>query len=99
LPTFHIILLGLGEDGHRASLFPGTAAASETERLVVASHVDKLNAHRLTLTLPVLNHAERVIFLVDGKSKSVIVKEILGATNLSPYPAATSSTHTTIWLG
>ncbi len=88
LPTFNIVLLGLGEDGHTASLFPGSAAATETERLVVASRVEKLNAYRLTLTLPVLNHADRVIFLVAGKSKSAIVKEILGTDNVSPYPAA-----------
>jgi 6-phosphogluconolactonase len=100
LPTFHIVLLGLGEDGHTASLFPGSAAASETERLVIAAHVEKLNADRLTLTLPVLNHAERVIFLVDGKSKSATVKEILGATNVSPYPAAQvkHAVHVLEWL-
>ncbi|MGH7817065.1 MAG: 6-phosphogluconolactonase, partial [Candidatus Binatia bacterium] len=100
LPTFHIVLLGLGEDGHTASLFPGSAAASETERLVVAARVDKLNAHRLTLTLPVLNHAERVIFLVEGKSKAAIVKEILGTTNVSPYPAAQvkHAVHVLEWL-
>ena len=88
LPTFNIVLLGLGEDGHTASLFPGSAAASETERLVVAARIDKLNQYRLTLTLPVLNHAERVIFLVDGKSKAAIVKEVLGTTEISPFPAA-----------
>lgn len=100
LPTFHIVLLGLGEDGHTASLFPGSAAASETERLVVASHVEKLNAYRLTLTLTVLNHAERVIFLVDGKSKSAIVKEVLGTTNASAYPAARvkDAVHVLEWL-
>lgn len=100
LPTFHIVLLGLGEDGHTASLFPGSAAASETERLVIAAHVEKLNAYRLTLTLPVLNHAERVMFLVDGKSKSAIVKEILGTTNVSRYPAAQVkyANHVLAWM-
>lgn len=100
LPRFNLVLLGLGEDGHTASLFPGSAAASETKRLVVASHIEKLNAYRLTLTLPVLNHADRVIFLVDGKSKSAIVKEIIGTTNVSPYPAAQvkQANHSLAWM-
>jgi len=100
LPRFNIVLLGLSEDGHTASLFPGSPAATEAERLVVASHVEKLNAYRLTLTLPVLNHADRVIFLVDGESKSAVVKEILGTTNVLPFPAAQvkHANHVLAWM-
>jgi 6-phosphogluconolactonase len=76
-PRFDLILLGLGEDGHTASLFPGSDALKETKRLVAATYVAKLNAHRLTLTLPVLNHGAVVLFLVAGASKAPVVKEIL----------------------
>ena len=77
LPRFSLVLLGMGDDGHTASLFPHTPALSETTRLVVANYVKKLDAHRLTLTLPVINHAAHVIFLISGESKAAILKEVL----------------------
>ena len=89
LPRFDLILLGLGEDGHTASLFPGTEALNDAQHLAAAVYVEKLKAHRLTLTLPVLNEGAEVVFLVAGASKAAVVKEVLGgqaaATN---YPAA-----------
>lgn len=89
LPRFDLILLGLGEDGHTASLFPGTEALKENKRLVAANFVDKLNAHRLTLTLPVLNNAANILFLITGASKTAIVEELLGVTpRTANYPAA-----------
>lgn len=88
LPRFDLILLGLGEDGHTASLFPGTAALNERERLVTANFVARLSAHRLTLTLPVLNHAAQVLFLVAGKSKATIVKELFATESGAGLPAA-----------
>lgn len=89
LPRFDLILLGLGEDGHTASLFPNSAVLNEREHLVAASYVEKFQAHRLTLTLPVINAAAQVIFLVAGQSKSAIIKEILGSdSRLCSYPAA-----------
>ncbi len=88
LPRFDLVLLGLGEDGHTASLFPGSSALKETEHWVAAVYVDKLRSHRLTLTLPVINAAVHVAFLVAGASKAAIVKEILGSANASSYPAA-----------
>lgn len=75
-PKFDLILLGLGEDGHTASLFPGTTALSQIEHWVVANHVEKLAADRLTLTFPVLNAARRVLFLCSGASKAPVIKEI-----------------------
>lgn len=71
-----LILLGMGEDGHTASLFPGTTALGEHERWVVANHVPKLNTWRLTLTWPVLNAARAVAFLVNGAAKRPIVEEV-----------------------
>ena len=78
-PRFDLIYLGLGEDGHTASLFPGSAALSENQRWVTIAYVERLQAHRLTLTLPVINAAAQITFLVSGKSKSAIVKRLLGA--------------------
>ena len=89
LPRFDLIFLGMGEDGHTASLFPGSKLLDDNKHLVATEYVDKLAAHRLTLTLPVLNQSAQVIFLVAGKSKAPIVAEVLGATARSPsLPAA-----------
>src|SRR5262245_36302141 len=76
-PRFDLVMLGLGEDGHTASLFPGTSAPNETTRFVVAVWVEKFKMYRLTLTLPVLNHSAEVLFLVAGPSKAGILKEVL----------------------
>ena len=76
-PRFDLILLGTGPDGHTASLFPGTAALNETQRLVVANWVPKFNTHRITFTFPVLNAAACVIFLASGPDKAAILHEIL----------------------
>jgi 6-phosphogluconolactonase len=89
LPRFDLILLGLGEEGHTASLFPGSAALAESKRMVAAHYVEKLKAHRLTLTLPVLNHGAEVVFLVAGSNKAEIVKEVLAGGGVPPeLPAA-----------
>jgi 6-phosphogluconolactonase len=69
-PHFDLILLGMGDDGHTASLFPGSAALLEEERWVVANWAEKLGTWRLTFTLPVLNAARRVAFLVAGADKA-----------------------------
>ena len=86
-PRFDLVLLGLGEDGHTASLFPGTAALNESARLAAANWVEKLHTFRLTLTFPVLNHAAEVVFLVSGAGKSEVVKEILGASGQASFPS------------
>ncbi len=76
-PAFDLVLLGMGDDGHTASLFPDTAALAETERWAVANHVEKLDAWRLTLTAPAINHAAHVAFLVAGAAKAERLREVL----------------------
>ncbi len=76
-PAFDLILLGIGEDGHTASLFPGSRALSERKRLAAAVVVDEKKHDRITLTLPVINHAEHVIFFVTGENKAPVLKKII----------------------
>ena len=77
VPRFDLILLGMGDDGHTASLFPGTAAIHETEAWVVAHYVDKLKADRLTFTPPLLNAGRGVVFLVGGVGKAETLARVL----------------------
>lgn len=77
LPLFDLILLGLGPDGHTASLFPGTAALQEKSKLVVANWVEKFNTYRITFTIPVLNTGRRVAFLVSGTDKAPALQAVL----------------------
>lgn len=87
-PRFDLILLGIGDDGHTASLFPETSALEVADRLVVANPVPKLNTIRITLTAPVLNTARAVNFLVAGEGKAEALKEILeGDADPRRYPA------------
>jgi 6-phosphogluconolactonase len=80
LPRFDLILLGMGPDGHTASLFPKTIALQEKSRLIVANWVDKFKTHRITFTLPVLNNAAVVTFLVGGADKAETLREVLEGT-------------------
>jgi 6-phosphogluconolactonase len=77
LPRFDLVLLGLGAEGHTASLFPGTRALAENQRLVVSNWIGKLFADRITLTPPVLNNAACVVFIVSGEDKATALKAIL----------------------
>ena len=76
-PRFDLVLLGMGADGHTASLFPGTSALREQERWVVANHVPSLNTWRITLTASALNAAANILFLVAGAGKAAMVKSVL----------------------
>ena len=72
-----VVLLGMGDDGHTASLFPGTAALGETKHRCVANHVPKLGAWRITLTAPFINRSRGVMILVSGESKAKRLEEVL----------------------
>lgn len=88
VPRFDLILLGMGPDGHTASLFPGTEGLKEKSRLVIANWVEKLKTHRLSFTLPVLNAAHTVAFLVSGTDKAPALKAVLeGNDPGEQYPA------------
>ena len=76
-PEFDLVLLGLGDDGHTASLFPHTPALDAGAAWVAANRVDKLGATRITLTAPALNHARQVLFLVSGRSKAARLAEVV----------------------
>jgi 6-phosphogluconolactonase len=77
LPRFDLIFLGMGPDGHTASLFPGSPALEERTAWVTPNFAAQLNSHRLTLTLPVLNAAAHIIFLVAGADKAETLRQVL----------------------
>jgi 6-phosphogluconolactonase len=77
IPMFDLVILGMGEDGHTASLFPGSKLLKETIRLVVPVYLSKPTRNRITLTFPILNNAAQILFLVAGRSKAAILSEIL----------------------
>jgi 6-phosphogluconolactonase len=81
VPAFDLILLGIGEDGHTASLFPGTEALEEIKKLAVAVKLNEIFHDRVTLTLPVLNRAEKVVFLATGRRKAEILRRVIGEQN------------------
>jgi len=76
-PRFDLVALGMGDDGHTASLFPHTEALREITRLVTANHVPQKDTWRITLTWPVIDHASSVFFLIAGEDKAAVLKEVL----------------------
>lgn len=88
IPVFDLILLGLGQDGHTVSLFPGSEASLDNDHLAVPSHSESSGNWRVTVTMPVLNNATYILFLVSGKSKSGIVSKILSGGRKHLYPAS-----------
>ena len=88
---FDVVLLGMGEDGHTASLFPGTAALSVRDRAAVANHVEKLDSWRLTMTYPVFENSRHVWFLACGAGKAdIILPNVTEAAILSRQEMTTN---------
>jgi 6-phosphogluconolactonase len=87
-PRFDVVTLGMGDDGHTASLFPHTEAIHEMGRLVVANQVPQKDTWRVTLTWPVINHAREVFFLIEGAAKAAPLKEVfLGPKDVERLPS------------
>ena len=100
-PQFDLVFLGMGDDGHTASLFPGTDAVHDFENLVAAPWVEKFNSHRITITPKVINNSDRVIFLVKGEEKAdALVRVLEGEKDIDRYPAqVVNPTHgSVLWL-
>ena len=86
-PIFHLVFLGMGVEGHTASLFPGSPLLRETSRWVSTPVVPQLGKRRMTLTLPVLEAAQRVLFLIAGQDKAATLREVLLGHSQPPLPA------------
>ena len=98
-PRFDLIFLGIGEEGHTASLFPGTTALKENSRLVVGNWVEKLKTNRITFTFPVLNNAAVVMILVSGAKKAPILKQIFTSADQEiPVQRVLPSHGRLLWL-
>lgn len=76
-PRFDLVFLGMGPDGHTASLFPGSPALQEKDRLVVSNWVEKFKTDRITMTFPVINHAAFVMFMASGPDKAQPLRDVL----------------------
>jgi 6-phosphogluconolactonase len=100
IPVFDLILLGMGPDGHTASLFPGSAALHDTSAAVVANWVEKFNAFRITFTYPTINAARHVAFLITGLDKAPVLNHVLTDANKTQYPSqGVHPTHGTLdWM-
>jgi 6-phosphogluconolactonase len=98
-PRFDLIILGLGPDGHTASLFPGTEGLKEQHKLVIANRVEKFNTFRISFTYPVLNKASEVMFLISGPDKADAVYQVLkGAIPPLPAQAVQPTNGKLLWM-
>jgi len=93
-----LILLGIGDDGHTASLFPGTAALEEMTRRVVANFVPKLNAWRLTFTFPLINHARHILVLVGASKSPRLIERVLAGDQQFPAARVNPSAGEVTWM-
>jgi 6-phosphogluconolactonase len=93
-----LILLGLGDDGHTASLFPGTAALEDVTRCVVANFVPKFNAWRLTFTFPLINHARHILFLVGASKSPQLIERVVAGDQQFPAARVNPSAGDVAWM-
>jgi 6-phosphogluconolactonase len=98
IPVFALVLLGMGADGHTASLFPGTTALRETEKLAAAVYARQPDSWRVTLTLPVINNSRKVVFMVSGDSKAQVVREVVEGKKKYPASIVLPSNGEVLWL-
>ncbi len=97
-PVFDVMLLGLGEDGHTASLFPGTPIVDEMTRLVGNVFVPEFNTQRISMTLPVINAARMIIFLAAGSNKAGIARDVISENGDYPAQRVKPEAGTLFWL-
>ncbi|HJT82553.1 MAG TPA: 6-phosphogluconolactonase [Chthoniobacterales bacterium] len=93
-----LILLGMGDDGHTASLFPGTEALNDTGRKVVENFVPKFKSWRLTMTLPLINHARCVCFLVNAAKNPELIERVVGGDHQYPAARVQPSAGRLVWI-
>ncbi len=93
-----LLLLGMGDDGHTASLFPETDALTVTDRWVVENFVPKFNTHRITMTYPLLNAARHVCFLVNSKGKDEVLKEVFSGHSAFPCASVRPTEGNLTWF-
>jgi 6-phosphogluconolactonase len=98
IPRFDLILLGMGDDGHTASLFPGTEALKENERLVVANYVPQKSTWRLTFTYPLINAAAEVLIVVSGAAKAERLRTVFDAASGDLTYPISGVTHNARWM-
>ena len=101
VPRFDLVLLGMGPDGHTASLFPHTSALDNDEDIAVANYVEKLKAHRITLTARTINNARNVTFVVAGEDKAEALKRVIEGTSqpeLYPSQLIRPRSGTLLWM-
>ena len=98
LPELDLILLGVGTEGHTASIFPGSAVLQETKKLVAAPWVEKFQTYRITMTPPLLNNGAAIVFLVSGSEKAAIVKELLNGPEQYPAQAIKPTHGELLWM-
>src|SRR5262249_37665474 len=101
MPRFDLVLLGLGPDGHTASLFPETSALADHARIVVSNFVPKFNTFRITFTATALNAAAEIVFLSEGAGKAPMLKEVLEGpidTNRLPSQLIAPANGTLTWM-
>ena len=93
-----LILLGLGDDGHTASLFPETAALNEQNRRVVANFVPKLNTWRLTFSFPLINHARHVCFIIDARKNKQLIDDVIKGNQKFPAARVNPASGKLTWI-
>ncbi len=97
---FDLVMLGIGEDGHTASLFPKTTALQEQIKLVVANHLPEKNTWRMTLTFPCIQESRKAVIYAIGENKQAIASLVLRAAIVSPFPSSAigTSEHKSLWI-